>query len=130
MIGLDSLYILPRVLRDVAKVDTSTRLLGHTYPLPIGIAPTAMQKLVSGGGELDVARAASSMGLNLTLSSNSTTLLEDVMSVNHQEGARAPFWFQIYLPTKQELIIPLIKRAEGRIRPSPLASTIANSNWS
>ncbi|KAJ5599503.1 hypothetical protein N7450_000570 [Penicillium hetheringtonii] len=108
----DRLFILPRVLRDVAQVKTSTNLLGHTYPLPIGIAPTAMQKLAHGEGELDVAGVAFSMGLNMTLSSNSTTSLEDVMSVNHHE-ARVPFWFQIYMPSNQELIKPLLKRVEA-----------------
>jgi len=79
-----------------------------------------MQKLAHGEGELDVARVASSMGLNMTLSSNSTTSLEDVMSVNHHEGARAPFWFQIYMPRNQELIKPLLKRVESRIISDPI----------
>ncbi|KAJ5713127.1 Succinate-semialdehyde dehydrogenase [Penicillium malachiteum] len=112
----DGLYILPRVLRDVSCVDTSVNILGHTYPLPIGIAPSAMQRLASPGGELDVAQAASSMGLNLTLSSNSTTSLEDVIGTLHESNgpkAGPQFWFQIYLPSKLELSIPLIKRAEA-----------------
>ncbi|CAI7646429.1 unnamed protein product [Penicillium pancosmium] len=109
----DRLFVLPRVLRDVAEVDTSTEMFGHTYPLPIGIAPSAMQRLAGGEGEMDVARAAASIGLNLTLSSNSTTSLEDVMSINHEMGSTTPFWLQLYLATKLDLSIPLIKRAEG-----------------
>lgn len=77
-----------------------------------------MQKLAHGEGELDVAGVAFSMGLNMTLSSNSTTSLEDVMSVNHHE-ARVPFWFQIYMPSNQELIKPLLKRVEGKIISGP-----------
>lgn len=73
-----------------------------------------MQKLASPEGELDVARAAVSMGLNLILSSNSTTLLEDVISVKQRSPASvAPFWFQIYLTKDLELSVPLIQRAEG-----------------
>ncbi|KAJ5754461.1 hypothetical protein N7533_004004 [Penicillium manginii] len=109
----DRLFVLPRVLRDVAEVDTSAELLGHTYPLPIGIAPSAMQRLAGGEGEMDVARAAAAMGLSLTLSSNSTTSLEDVMSINRDMGSTTPFWFQLYLATKLDLSIPLIKRAEA-----------------
>lgn len=108
--------VLPRVLRDVSQVDTSTELFGHRFPFPVGVAPSAMQRLASPEGELDVARAAASMGLNLTLSSNSTTSLEDVMAARHQIGEEiaAPFWFQIYLASDLNLSVPLIKRAEGK----------------
>jgi isopentenyl diphosphate isomerase/L-lactate dehydrogenase-like FMN-dependent dehydrogenase len=77
-----------------------------------------MQRLASPEGELDMARAAASMGLNFGLSSNSTTSLEDVMAARRQvgEGVAAPFWFQIYLASDLNLSIPLIKRAEGETR--------------
>ncbi|KAJ5140280.1 hypothetical protein N7448_003688 [Penicillium atrosanguineum] len=110
----DGLLILPRVLRDVSRIDTSAQLFGHRFPFPVGIAPSAMQRLASPEGELDVARAAGSMGLNLTLSSNSTTSLEDVMVARRQVGeTAAPFWFQIYLASDLNLSVPIIKRAEA-----------------
>jgi (S)-2-hydroxy-acid oxidase len=70
-----------------------------------------MQKLVGGEGELDVGRAATNKGVNFTLSSQSTTSLEDVMSV--KQPSSVPFWHQIYLTSDLEKSIPLIKRAEG-----------------
>ncbi|KAJ6119983.1 hypothetical protein N7523_004263 [Penicillium sp. IBT 18751x] len=110
----DRLLILPRVLRDVSRIDTSARLFGYRFPIPIGIAPSAMQRLASPEGELDVARAAASMGLNFTLSSNSTTSLEDVMAAQRQGGeTAAPFWFQIYLASNLDLSVPMLKRAEA-----------------
>ncbi|KAJ5246642.1 S-2-hydroxy-acid oxidase [Penicillium chermesinum] len=108
----NSLYILPRILRDVSRIDLSVEVLGRHFSLPIGIAPSAMQKLANPEGELDVARAAASTGVNMTLSSNSTTLLEDVISVRQKGDTAAPFWFQIYLTADLELSVPLIKRAE------------------
>lgn len=116
---LNSLLILPRVLRDVSHVDTSTNLFKQRVPFPVGVAPSAMQRLASPGGELDMAHAAASMGLNMTLSSNSTTSLEDVMSVRQRIGSTgsAPFWFQIYLASDLNLSVPIIKRAEGRLIP-------------
>lgn len=88
-----SLKILLRVLRDVSKVDTSTTLFGRSYSVPFGLAPSAMQKLAGGEGEMDVARAAVKLGVNLTLSSQSTTSLEDVMSCkkNSSGGADPAF---------------------------------------
>ncbi|KAJ5786791.1 uncharacterized protein N7503_012003 [Penicillium pulvis] len=115
--AFDRLYIRPRVMVDVSDIDTSTKILGHRTSLPIGIAPSAMQRLAGGDGELDVAKAAVKMGLNLTLSSQSTTSLEDVAQTRQVEGidesALPPFWMQLYLPEDPERSIDLIRRAEA-----------------
>ena len=113
-----SLKILPRVMRDVSNVNTSTILFGRKYQVPFGLAPSAMQKLAGGEGEMDVARAAAKLGVNLTLSSQSTTSLEDVMSTkNKSKSAVDPaFWMQLYLTKDPEKSVPLIRRAEGTSR--------------
>jgi (S)-2-hydroxy-acid oxidase len=76
-----------------------------------------MQKLAGGDGELDVSRAASKLKLNMTLSSQSTTSLEDVVAAAKAQavgGILSPkFWFQIYLTPDMSHNIDLIKRAEG-----------------
>jgi (S)-2-hydroxy-acid oxidase len=74
-----------------------------------------MQKLAGGEGELDVARAAAKLGVNLTLSSQSTTSLEDVMSCKESSSSVGDpaFWMQLYLTKDPEKSVPLIKRAEG-----------------
>jgi (S)-2-hydroxy-acid oxidase len=73
-----------------------------------------MQRLAEPEGEIGMASATATMGLNLTLSSNSTTLLEDVAFVRTRgkRQAVAPSWFQIYVTADLELPVPLIKRAE------------------
>lgn len=73
-----------------------------------------------------MASAAARMGLNLTLSSNSTTLLEDVASVRTRGGSQsvAPFWFQIYLTAELEHRVPLIKRAEGTFTSASLNASL------
>ncbi|KAJ5690038.1 hypothetical protein N7462_004430 [Penicillium macrosclerotiorum] len=111
----DSLFILPRVLRDVSNIDTSTELFNNKLPIPVGIAPSAMQRLAGFEGELDVARAACSMGLNLTLSTNSTTSLEEVIAVRQPNSSKSatPFWFQLYVAKNPELSLPIIRRAEA-----------------
>jgi (S)-2-hydroxy-acid oxidase len=75
-----------------------------------------MQKLAGGEGEIDAARAASKLGLNMTLSSQSTTSLEDVMAAAKAEagGTLSPkFWFQIYMTPDMNHNTTLIRRAEG-----------------
>ncbi|KKK13098.1 hypothetical protein P175DRAFT_0560298 [Aspergillus ochraceoroseus IBT 24754] len=115
--AFDRLCIRPRVLIDVSEVDTTTEILGHKTSLPIGIAPSAMQRLAGGDGELDVARAAVNMGLNLTLSSQSTTSLEDVAKTREGKGNNGipapPFWMQLYLHADAQKSVQLIRRAEA-----------------
>ncbi|KAF3606805.1 hypothetical protein DY000_02050668 [Brassica cretica] len=48
----------PRVLVDVSKIDTSTRILGYPISSPIMIAPTAMHMLAHPEGETATAKAA------------------------------------------------------------------------
>ena len=50
--------LLPRVLRDVSEVDTSTTILGEPSRLPIMLSPTGMSRLFHYKGEDAVARAA------------------------------------------------------------------------
>lgn len=77
-----------------------------------------MQKLAGGQGELDVARAAASMGVNVTLSSQSTASLEDVQATRQKAmrdaGRQAPPpWMQLYLYEDVKKSVNLIRRAEG-----------------
>lgn len=105
------LILRPRVFRDVSKIDTSATLFGKRYPFPIGISPSAMQKLVGGEGEVDVARAAADRGTFMTLSSNATSTLEEVIEA--AGGLDANFWFQLYVSQDRAKSSKLIKRAEA-----------------
>jgi len=105
------LILRPRYMRDVSNIDTSTTLFGKEYAFPIGISPSAMQKLVGGEGEVDVARAAAARGTFMILSSNATCPLEDVIEA--AGGPDAHFWFQLYVSQNREKCAKLIKRAEA-----------------
>lgn len=106
-----------RVLVDVANPDLSTEMLGRPVAMPVAIAPTAFQKMAHPDGELATARAASEAGVLMTLSTLSTTSLEDVAasSLTLQEaGLRnaAPRWFQLYVYRDREATLELVRRAE------------------
>lgn len=113
---------------DVCTVDTSTCLFGKEYPLPIGFAPSAMQRLAGGSGELDVARAARKLNINLTLSSQSTCSLEDVKEEAGTGLCSPELWHQIYLTSDLNRSIPLIKRAEGAVSNASNCSKISILN--
>jgi L-lactate dehydrogenase (cytochrome) len=83
----------PRVLRDVATVDTSVVLLGGTIALPIVLAPTGFTRLMHHEGEIAVARAAGAAGLPYALSTMGTTSI-DALARSSPDTRR---WFQLYL---------------------------------
>jgi (S)-2-hydroxy-acid oxidase len=107
------LILRPRVLVDVSTLDTSVTVLGGRYDFPIAVAPSAYQKLVGTGGEIDVTRASHKLGTNFTLSSNSTTSLEEVMqSLPSRDASYPKPWFQLYFLGSRETVKGLIRRAE------------------
>jgi len=113
-----SLKIRPRTLRNVAKIDTSTRVLGKEYPYPIAIAPSAMHQLAHSDGELATSRAAASQGTTMTLSTFSNASLEDVIqagkTLKRAHGIPAPdYWFQLYCFQIRQTSESMIRRAEA-----------------
>jgi (S)-2-hydroxy-acid oxidase len=101
--------IRPRVLRDVSKIDTSVDIFGYKNSIPMGVAPTAMQRLAHQDGELATARACRDAGVVMGLSSFSTTSLEDVRGAL---GDAHPALLQLYLFEDRDESKALIARAK------------------
>ncbi|XP_023300142.2 peroxisomal (S)-2-hydroxy-acid oxidase GLO5 [Lucilia cuprina] len=102
------LRIRPRCLRDVSQVDTTCRLLGCDLKWPVGIAPTAMQKMAHPDGEGGNAKATGEMGSIFILSTLATMSIEEVAQA-------APFthkWFQLYVYKDRSLTEKLVRRVE------------------
>lgn len=100
--------IRPRVLRDVSVVDTSVTIFGRKHALPIGVAPTAMQRLAHTDGEVATARACAKAGVVMGLSSFATTSLEDVKEASGDNTNV----LQLYLFEEKDHSIKLIERAK------------------
>jgi len=97
--------IVPRVLRDVSRVDSSVEMLGRRWPWPVFISPTAFHRLAHPDGELATARGAAARGIMMTLSTSSSTDLADVAAVG------GPRWFQVYLLADAGARQSLVERA-------------------
>lgn len=96
--------LLPRVLVDVATVDTGCALLGARLPSPIAVAPMAFQGMLHPGGEVEMRRGA---GEHLTIvSTRASRTIEEIGA-----AARGPWWFQAYVTADRSLIEALVKRA-------------------
>ena len=96
----------PRVLRDVADVDTSGTVLGAPVPFPLVIAPTGFDRIAHSQGELAVARAAERAGIPYSLSTMGTRSIEEVAQVC---GGRK--FFQVYVWRDRKLLAELLERA-------------------
>ncbi|EFJ29328.1 hypothetical protein SELMODRAFT_266585 [Selaginella moellendorffii] len=97
----------PRILVDVTNVDMTTTVLGFKISMPIMVAPTAFQRMAHPEGELATARAVSSHGTIMTLSSWATSSVEEVASTG--PGIR---FFQLYVYKDRNVVAQLVRRAE------------------
>ncbi len=104
-----TVWIAPRVLRDVSAVDTTTRLLGTEFATPLCVAPTGFHGLAHGDGELATAAGAAAAGALFVLSTRSTRRIEEVGDVVAAAGGT--WWFQVYLMRDRELTAGLVRRA-------------------
>uniref|UniRef100_A0A8D8HYU8 (S)-2-hydroxy-acid oxidase n=1 Tax=Culex pipiens TaxID=7175 RepID=A0A8D8HYU8_CULPI len=107
-IAFDRIRIRPRVLNSGASRDMTVELFGEKFSMPIGISPTAMQRMAHPEGEVANAKAAASRGIPFTLSTIATSSIEQVAA-----GApRSPKWFQLYIYKDRKLTENLVRRAE------------------
>jgi 4-hydroxymandelate oxidase len=99
------IWLAPRMLRDVSKVDTSTRLLGRPVATPLAVAPTAFHRLGHPEGEVATAAGAARAGALFVLSTRSTRRIEDVAA------AAGAWWFQVYIMRERSHTARLVQRA-------------------
>lgn len=105
--ALDRLLLVPRMLRGVDDVDTSTTILGTKVAFPLLVAPSAVQRLATPEGELATARAVEQAGLLMVLSMNASTTVEEVCAVG------APVWMQLYFSPDRSHMATIVGRAEA-----------------
>ncbi len=90
--AIGALAFRPRILRNVAEVDTSTTLLGTRLRIPYILAPVGSLQAVTEDGAAASVRAAITFGTLSTVSSVSQPGLEATA-----EAATGDKWFQLYI---------------------------------
>jgi glycolate oxidase len=106
-VALDSLAFRPRVLRDVEKVDTSGKILGHPLRLPVILAPIGSLQDMTAGGGATATRAAARFGAMHMLSSACLPALEEVAAAAPEH----PKIFQLYVRGDNAWVEEYISRA-------------------
>ena len=100
--------LIPECLRDVSSIDLSVEVFGQLLALPFFLSPTGMSRLFHHGKELAVARAAAAVGTLYSLSTLSTTSLEDVAA-----AIATPRMFQIYILKDRGLTLEFVQRCKA-----------------
>lgn len=98
--------LLPRYLVDVSDVNPQMSLLGQTYDLPLGIAPTGLAGFARHGADLMLARAAAKFNVPFVLSGAGTASIEAAA-----QAAPEHTWFQLYVSREWRITSDLIQRA-------------------
>ena len=95
----------PRVLRDVATVDTSASVPGTELAAPLVVAPSASQGLLHPDGELATARAVARTGTLMIVSTRASQPIEQIAATG------APWWLQVYVTRERAVTAGLVERA-------------------
>jgi 4-hydroxymandelate oxidase len=107
--ALERMYLRARRLVDVSDLDTRVTIFGREWPTPLMIAPCGSQRAFHADGELAVARAAAARTHLQTLSTVSSTAVEEV-----NEARGEPVWYQLYAgaagPSSWEGVAALVQR--------------------
>ena len=99
--------LVPNVLSDVGNIDLSTTVFGKKIDFPLFLAPTAMHRLYHHHGEKASALAAEKFGTIFSMSTMSTTSIEEIGNFTG-----SPKLFQLYIHKDTGLTDNLIERCE------------------
>lgn len=104
--AFERVRLLPKVLVNVAQVDTKVKLFDVEASLPLAIGPTGGIGAGRPGADLALARAAKAYGIPYTLATPATASIERVAA---EAGGR--LWFQLYVVRNREFREKLVQRA-------------------
>jgi 4-hydroxymandelate oxidase len=97
----------PELLKDVSNIDLQTNILGHSFDIPVLLAPVAINLLWHKDGEMAVIEGANRGRVTLVTSTYATEPVEKVC-----RSATQSVWFQLYTRPDRSFNQQLIQRAE------------------
>ncbi|KAJ1570073.1 hypothetical protein HK096_003025 [Nowakowskiella sp. JEL0078] len=105
------IWIKPRILINVKKVDTTTTILGCHSSLPFYVSATALGKLGHPEGEVVLTRAAGKKKIIQMIPTLASCSLEELTSASVPGQTQ---FFQLYVNQDRKITESLIKRAESQ----------------
>jgi (S)-mandelate dehydrogenase len=119
--AFERLRLVPQTLIDTSARQLRTTILGTAAQAPLIIAPTGLNNMLHADGDLALARAAARRGIPFTLSSLSTTRLEEVAQ---RAGGR--LWMQLYVLKERVIARDIMQRAAAAGYEALVFTTDAN----
>jgi (S)-mandelate dehydrogenase len=119
--AFEALRLLPQTLVDTSRRHLGTTILGAPSMAPLVVAPTGLNNMLHPEGDLALARAAARRGVPFTLSSLSTTRLEEIAS---HAGGR--LWMQLYVLKDRAIARDIMQRAAAAGYEALVFTTDAN----
>lgn len=104
--AFERLRFIPQTLIDTSARQQGCHLLGQSANAPLVIAPTGLNGLLRPDADIALARAAARLGVPFTLSTVSTTRLEEVAA---RAGGR--LWMQLYVMKDRAMARDIMQRA-------------------
>ncbi|HEY2276133.1 MAG TPA: alpha-hydroxy acid oxidase [Steroidobacteraceae bacterium] len=104
--AFDTLRLLPHTLIDTSRRHLGSTVLAAPAGAPLVIAPTGLNNMLHPEGDLALARAAARRGIPFTLSTLSTTRLEEVA-----KRAAGRLWMQLYVLKDRAVARDIMQRA-------------------
>jgi L-lactate dehydrogenase (cytochrome) len=102
------IQLLPRTMRDVRHIDTSTTVLGQKISMPLMMSPVGFVGMFHHGREIAAARAGQQCGVLSSLATWGSATVEEVA-----EATQGPKMLQLYLPGDRGLSYALVDRAKA-----------------
>ena len=119
--SFEALRLIPQTLVDTSGRHLRTEILGRPAAAPLVIGPTGLNGMLHADGDIGLARAAAQLGIPFTLSTMSTTRLEDVAK---QAGGR--LWMQLYVMKNRAVAEDIMTRAAAAGYEALVFTTDAN----
>jgi len=113
--------LVPRTLIDTCARHLRTPLFGQALAAPLVVGPTGFNGILHADGDVALARAAARHGIPFTLSTFSTTRLEDLA-----RRAGGHLWLQLYVLKDRAIARELIGRAAAAGYEALVFTTDAN----
>lgn len=104
--------LLPRVLRDVSRIETKTILFGRDISFPLCISPAGIQAMAHPDGELATSRACATTGVNMGVSSYANHSIEEITNAGLEIGP-IHHAMQLYTMVDRGKEERIVRRAEA-----------------
>lgn len=119
--AFESWRFVPKTLVNTTGRHQRIELLGAESKAPLVIAPTGMNGILNGEGDLGLARAAARAGIPYCLSTVSTTKLEEVAA-----KVNGRLWMQLYVMRDLKVAENIVRRADAAGYEALVFTTDAN----